>query len=299
MAFVGRKSTQSPDIEPYQPPLEAESTAVEPTAGGRLSPDALQAARRAARERYQLIAEALKRESGVRRHYTQKSISGLAWLRERKILAPDGITRRQLYVLAHECGHIVLHSHASAWSKPSHVKEHEAETYAHRAFERYGLEIPEKSARWARAYVGQWIMKDRAEGIPICAMAEAFANGTRSPSDPLPAVDGNPKSDFSKAIERHTGKSLRIAAQQDAVTLDVQPGQVAPAVPAGPPNACGTCLYLKDKPNSFADYQCAAYLKDIADARYSAHLCNDGVGWRPKEQTKPGFFARLFGRSES
>jgi len=73
----------------------------------------------------------------MRRHYTHKSISGLAWIGSGKILAPHGITRRQLYVLAHECGHIVLHSSAATWNKPGHIKEHEAETYAHRAFERY------------------------------------------------------------------------------------------------------------------------------------------------------------------
>jgi Ni/Co efflux regulator RcnB len=296
MAFFRRKSDPKSNIEPYQPPADDDPPAPEPVAGRRLSPLELQAARRVARERYQLIAEALKREAGVRQHYTQKEISGLAWLQERKILAPNGITRRQLYVLAHECGHIVLHSHSSAWSKPGHVKEHEAETYAHRAFERYGLEVPDKSARWARAYVGQWIMKDRAEGISICAMAEAFANGTRAPSDPLPAVDGNPKTDFSKAIERHTGKSLRIAAKQDAVTLDVEATPAAPPVPKGPPNACGTCMYLRRSDSNYKDHQCDAYLQDISKARYNHRLCNDGFGWRPKRR---GFFARLFGRTEA
>jgi hypothetical protein len=262
----------------------------------RPSPEELQARRREARQRYQLIAEALKREAGVRRHYTHKNISGLAWLAERKVLAPDGLTRRQLYVLAHECGHIVLHSHPSTWSKPGHVKEHEAETYAHRAFMRYGLEVPDKSASWARAYVGQWIMKDRAERIPICAMAEAFANGARSPSDPLPAVDGNPKNDFSKAIERHTAKSLRIAAKQDATTLEAQEIPTASLIPNGPPNACGTCRYLRGRSSRYPnDYQCAAYLQDISKARYDHRLCNDGSGWRPK---RPGFLARLFGRTE-
>ncbi len=174
----------------------------------------LHAAKAAARERYTHIAEQLKAEAGIRRHYEFKKIAGLAWTNEGKILAPAGVTRRQLYVLAHECAHIVLHSHPAGHNKPSHVKEHEAETYAHRAFARYDLEVAEKSARWARAYVGQWIMKDRAEGIPICPMAEQFATGRRAPHDPLPAVDGKPVKDFSKQITRLVAEGSRIVQQQ-------------------------------------------------------------------------------------
>ena len=150
----------------------------------------LQAAKAVARERYTRIAELLKAEAGVTRHYEFKKIAGLAWVGRGQILAPAGVTRRQLYVLAHECGHIMLHSDPAGQAKPSHVKEHEAETYAHRAFQRYDLEVPEKSAQWARGYVGQWIMKDRAAGIPIYSMADEFASGRRMAHDPLPAVDG-------------------------------------------------------------------------------------------------------------
>jgi hypothetical protein len=35
------------------------------------------------------------------------------------------------------------------------------------------LEVPEKSAQWARTYVGQWIMKDRAAGISVCPTRSA------------------------------------------------------------------------------------------------------------------------------
>src|SRR5262245_56256539 len=280
--------------EPYNPPQDQiQGDVEEDEASGFRGPNPrgdLQEARRAAKERYRLIAEALKREAGVRRHYTHKSMSGLAWIGSGKILAPHGITRRQLYVLAHECGHLVLHSSAATRNKPGHIKEHEAETYAHRAFDRYGLEVPEKSAQWARAYVGQWITKDRAAGISVCPMAEAFASGRRAPDEPLPAVDGNPKHDFSKMIAQHTARSLRVAARQDAIDLQPVPGQV-PLAPRGPPNACGTCIYLRGKAYTHPyDYQCAAYLKDISFARYHAQLCNDGAGWRPRPT---GFWSRL------
>jgi hypothetical protein len=290
--LLPRWITPQVESEPYEPPQDdppQTDVAADEACGS--PPVDLKEARRAAKERYKLIAEAMKREAGVRRHYTHKSISGLAWIGSGKILAPDGITRRQLYVLAHECGHIVLHSSAATWNKPGHIKEHEAETYAHRAFERYGLEVPEKSAQWARAYVGQWIMKDRAAGISVCPMAEAFASGRRAPDEPLPAVDGHPKHDFSKMIAQHTAKSLRIAARQDAVDLQPIPEQT-PVVPSGPPNACGTCIYLRGQSGYPYDYQCAAYLKGISVARYDARLCNDGVGWRPRPA---GFWCRLFG----
>ena len=93
-------------------------------------------------------------------------------------------------MLAHECGHVVLHSSPSTWGKPGHVKEHEAERTLIVPLHATELEIPQKSARWARAYIGNWIMKDRAAGIPICPMAEEFATGKRQLLEPLPAADG-------------------------------------------------------------------------------------------------------------
>ena len=133
-------------------------------------------------------------------------------------------------------------------------------------------------------------MKDRAPGIPVCPMAEAFASGRRAPDQPLPAVDGHPKNDFSKQLAQHTAKGLRVAARQDVVDLQAVPDQT-PAVPKAPPNACGTCMYVRKIRYSY-DYECSAYLKDIRVARYHDRLCNDGAGWRPKPR---GFFSRLLG----
>jgi len=291
-----REGSPRTAVEPYEPPPDdvLEGTGDEQS-HTRARPIAdHQAARRVARERFQLIAAALKREAGIRRHYTHKSISGLAWIGARKILAPDGITRRQLYVLAHECGHIVLHSSPSTWGKPGHVKEHEAETYAHRAFVRYGLEVPEKSAQWARTYIGHWIMKDRAAGIPICPMAEAFATGQREPLEPLPAVDGHPKSDFSKMLERHTAKSLRIAARQDAVPAQADPEPAMVVMADAPPNACGTCRYLRRREPYHVQYHCAAFLVETKYARNDVNLCNGGAGWRPSHSSlSRGLLSRI------
>jgi hypothetical protein len=124
------------------------------------------------------------------------------------------------------------------------------------------------------------------------AIGDRIASGGRAPDEPLPAVDGHPKHDFSKIVAQHTAKSLRVAARQDAVDLQLIPEQ-APLAPSGPPNACGTCIYLRGKPSTYTDYQCAAYLKDISVARYHDRLCNDGAGWRPRQ---PGFWSRLLNR---
>ena len=259
---------------------------------------------RAARQRYSAVADALKREAGIEKHYKHKSMSGLAWIGTGKILAPEGVTRRQLYVLAHECGHIILHRLPSTWAKPSHVKEHEAETYAHRAFRRYDIEIPEKSALWARAYVAQWIRKDQSAGIPICPDALAFADGSRSPYAPLASVDGHPKDDFSKRLDQHLARGLRTIEKQDSANgFDTKPTSNAePAIQhREPPNACGTCIYFT---KSTIDHlrTCDAYTTLAGAARFSAHLCNDGKGWRadpaeifklnprPVQPTRPSVF---------
>lgn len=192
-------------------------------------PSDLQAAREAARQRYAAIAAALKAEAGVTRHYEHKVLGGLAWSAEGKILAPEGVTRRQLYVLAHECGHVVLHGTPDTWTKPGHVKEHEAEVYAHRSFKRYGIEVPAKSAHWARAYVGQWIMKDKLAGLPICPMATEFALGRRSPHDPLPSVDGQPPQDFSKHLDRFVAKGMKLVEKVEQQSPSVlEPKHLAP-----------------------------------------------------------------------
>jgi hypothetical protein len=129
------------------------------------------------RKRYIQIAAALKAEAGITQHTAHKKMTGHASLATGVILAPAGTTRRQLYVLAHECSHIALHSALKSRRKPRHVEEHEAESYAHRALAAHGLEVPEVSTYGARGYVAECIEDDRARGIPICPLAEAFGMG--------------------------------------------------------------------------------------------------------------------------
>lgn len=90
--------------------------------------------------------------------------------------------------MAHECGHIFLHNEGAGYWLPGHVKELEAETYAHQAFREHGMELPKVLSDWGRSYVGSWIDKDRAAGIAIDPRAEAYACGARSPYEPLRMV---------------------------------------------------------------------------------------------------------------
>ena len=81
--LLPRCLTPRVESEPYDPPQDdpPQGDVAEDEASGFRGPNPptdLQEARRAAKERYQLMADALKREAGVRRHYTHKSTSGLA-----------------------------------------------------------------------------------------------------------------------------------------------------------------------------------------------------------------------------
>jgi hypothetical protein len=95
--LLPRWFTPRVESEPYDRPQDdpPQGDVAENEASGFRGPNPpadLQEARRSAKERYQLIAEALKREAGVRRHYTHKSISGVVGARS--FQNGDSITRR-------------------------------------------------------------------------------------------------------------------------------------------------------------------------------------------------------------
>src|SRR5262245_24241704 len=135
------------------------------------------------------IAAAMKREAGVTEHTVHKwDDSGLAYLDTGRIVSPEGRKIVQLYTLAHECGHIFLHNSGPGYTLPGHVKEFEAESYAHQAFREHGMTLPRRLSKWGRTYVASWIEKDRAANIPIDPRAIAYAAGQRSPYQPLRMV---------------------------------------------------------------------------------------------------------------
>lgn len=114
----------------------------------------LQAARAAATARFLAIAASLKREAGVTEHIVRKGLSGYAQPGG-KIEAPEGRTRKQLYILAHECGHVAL-KHFDR-RQPRHVEELQAEEWAHDALRRHGVPVPRAMTKRAHRYVARKI----------------------------------------------------------------------------------------------------------------------------------------------
>src|SRR5215831_11059079 len=118
------------------------------------------AANRAKRLR---IADAMKLEAGVTEHTVHKEdFGGRAYIGTGKIYSPEGRKIVQLYTVAHECGHIFLHNSGPGYTLPGHVKELEAESYAHQAFREHGMTLPRKLSKWGSTYVASWREKDRA-----------------------------------------------------------------------------------------------------------------------------------------
>ena len=153
----------------------------------RMSGEEIRAKIEANRQRRLTIAAAMKAEAGVEDHLiNERDLSGRAYLDAGKIHSPEGRNIAQLYVLAHECGHIFLQRQGRpGYRLPAHVMELEAESYAHQAFRHHGMRVPKHITRHARSYVGTWIRKDRAAGIAIDKRAEDFARGLRCPYEPL------------------------------------------------------------------------------------------------------------------
>src|SRR5262245_5726684 len=138
------------------------------TSRGRSKGDEIRAKIAANRAKRLAIADAMKREAGVTEHTVHKEdFGGVAYIGEGRIYSPEGRKIVQLYTLAHECGHIFLHNSGSGYWLPGHIKEFEAESYAHQAFREHGMTVPRKLSKWGRNYVASWIAKDRAANIPI------------------------------------------------------------------------------------------------------------------------------------
>ena len=99
---------------------------------------AIAAARVEAKERYLEIAEAIKAEAGVRLHSMCDSLWSRCWAGIRAIEAPEGRTRRLLYVLAKACARVALHSAGRDSNVPKDVLEREIAQGAQEALSRHG-----------------------------------------------------------------------------------------------------------------------------------------------------------------
>lgn len=141
-----------------------------------LNASELKAARDAATARFIEIAAKIKAEASVQQHIVRRSLSGRAWLNEGRIEAPEGRTRKQLYILAHECAHIAMHGYGKGKNTPKHVRELEAEKWAHEALRRHGVPVPRAMTKRAKEYVGRKINQATRRGAKkIDPAARAFA----------------------------------------------------------------------------------------------------------------------------
>jgi transposase len=135
----------------------------------------LQAARRAAAERYTAIGL-----SYVPDGYTveyRKSLSGKHYGQRKLIQAPRPVTRKALYIFLHECAHAQLrHSHNSG-KIPRHVEELQAEQWAHARMREHGIAVPRAMTKRAKRYVARKIKHALRSGAKrIDPAAKRFAS---------------------------------------------------------------------------------------------------------------------------
>ena len=153
----------------------------------------LQRARAAAAQRYAQLGRVLLAEVGLSPNQVHPS-SGLhgrvtALLGAVFVVAPwPTTTRKRLYILAHECGHVYhVHGRRGAPRKPRHREEYEAEHYAHAALRRHGVAVPQDMTARARRYVARKIyqaLKRGAKPVNIAREALRFARAVWPPPTP-------------------------------------------------------------------------------------------------------------------
>jgi hypothetical protein len=131
----------------------------------------LQAARKAAAERFTAIAMSYVPE-GYTIQY-RKNLSGRHYSKKKLIQAPRPVTRKALYIFLHECAHAHLHRDR----KPkAHVREMEAEQWAHKRMREHGIAVPRDMTQRAKEYVGRKIRQAQRSGAKrIDAKARRFA----------------------------------------------------------------------------------------------------------------------------
>jgi len=121
----------------------------------------LQQAKKAMAERCERVGKAILDEAGVKKVQYHDRLCGRAFVEDKLVFIPKPTTRRRLYVVAHEAGHVAL-NHSG--NKPQHRKEYEAEKYAHDALRRHGISVPKKETQRGKRYVARKISQALRRG---------------------------------------------------------------------------------------------------------------------------------------
>ena len=83
------------------------------------------------------------------------------WGESKRIDAPRPVTRKALYIFLHECAHAHLHVDR----KPkAHVREMEAEMWAHARMREHGIAVPRAMTARAKRYVARKIVQAKRCG---------------------------------------------------------------------------------------------------------------------------------------
>jgi hypothetical protein len=114
----------------------------------------LQEARKAAAERFMSIGHSYVPEGWTVEY--RKSLTGSAFYTRKHLAAPAPKTRKSLYIFLHECAHAHLHVNAGR-EKKKHVREFEAEKWAHEKMREHGIPVPRAMTKRAKQYVARKI----------------------------------------------------------------------------------------------------------------------------------------------
>lgn len=137
-----------------------------------ITPIDLQAARKAAAERFERIGMAYLPEGWT--HAFRKALSGRCFHNRKHIDGPRPVTRKALYIWLHECAHAHLHSDGKRRTRV--VIEYEAEMWAHEKMRFHKIAVPKAMTDRAREYVARKIEQATVRGAKsIDAKAQAFA----------------------------------------------------------------------------------------------------------------------------
>jgi hypothetical protein len=141
----------------------------------------LQAARRAAAEKFEAIAQTYL-PPGWRVARYRKALSGYCDYNNKVIVTPRPRTRKALAIFLHECAH--AHKHGANSRKPRHVEEFEAEQWAHLQMREHGIRVPRSVTQRAKRYVARKIKQALARGAKhIDPEARRFARSNRRAAD--------------------------------------------------------------------------------------------------------------------